>query len=147
MKIFEVIIISTICSAITVLTILAISGFGDFIDKELEDFGKNLLLVIIPVLITVYSSKTIVNSWQIQKEKSEIRKKLLEDFDEGYSYVGQYMFELYYKMQDFYLKRNECIGSDELILTSVYLKHKKKFNCVQAKKDKLMWFELYRYYS
>lgn len=67
------------------------------------DFWQNFLLVIIPVLITIGSSKWIVNSWQIQKEKSELRKNILSEFDESYPKLGQYMFETFFKIRYAYV--------------------------------------------
>ncbi len=107
MKIIEVIILSTLCSTITAFGIFTVWQFGWDSDNMFVDFWKNLLLVVIPVLITVYASKTIVNSWQIQKEKSEIRKNLLVEFDEGYSQLGQFMFELFYKIRYSYVDQSK----------------------------------------
>lgn len=45
------------------------------------EFLKNVVLVIIPTLIGVFSSKFIINSWQIRKEKFNIKKEILKEFD------------------------------------------------------------------
>ena len=71
------------------------------------DFWKNFLLVIIPVIITVYSSKFIVYSWQIQKEKSELRKSILSEFDESYPKLGQWMFETFFKIRYSYIDHSK----------------------------------------
>jgi len=78
-----------------------------------QEFFENVFLILAPVIITLVGSKYIVNSWQIQKEKSELRKNLLSEFDEGFSQLGQYMFELFYKIRYAYVDQSKIkIGTD-----------------------------------
>jgi len=61
------------------------------------------MLVIIPVVISIIGSKLIVSSWQTQKEKSEIKKSILHEFDQTHPKYGQFMFQMFYKIRYSYI--------------------------------------------
>jgi hypothetical protein len=46
-----------------------------------NDFLKDMILVLIPTVIGAVTSKFIVNSWQSTKEKNDIKRKILAEYD------------------------------------------------------------------
>lgn len=48
------------------------------------EFLFQLILVSVPVLAGIITSKWVVNSWQERKEKSEIKRKVLTDFENSF---------------------------------------------------------------
>jgi len=88
-----------------------------------KDFFENLILVIAPVLITIYGSNRIISSWQMQKEKSELRKSILHEFDQTHPKLGQFMFEMFYKIRYSYIdysrvRHDQITTSDILVFPS-----------------------------
>lgn len=48
------------------------------------EFIKQIILVSIPVIAGIITSKLLTNSWQIKKEKMEIKRKILDELDRSY---------------------------------------------------------------
>ena len=51
---------------------------------DLTEIVRDVIIVLIPTLIGVFTSKWITNSWQQRKEETEIKRKILEQMDESY---------------------------------------------------------------
>lgn len=85
------------------------------------DFAKQMILVILPVIGGIFTSKWITNSWQARKESMEIKRKILELMDESYhkyySLIANFGNQIY-RAYDDYTTRFDTNGnllSDKLI--------------------------------
>ena len=70
------------------------------------DFLKELILVFVPVAATIIFSKIFLNSWQIRKEKFELRKQILTEFDKTFPKANTAMYYLYSKISDEYMDKS-----------------------------------------
>lgn len=56
-----------------------------------DRFWKDLILVIIPIIFGIITTIKLTDRWQIRKEKLDIRRKILEEFDNT---IVRYAFRL-----------------------------------------------------
>jgi hypothetical protein len=47
-------------------------------------FFKDIVLVAIPTTATAFTSKWITNSWQTKKQKNELKRKILTEYEESF---------------------------------------------------------------
>ena len=47
-----------------------------------NDFLRDMILVLIPTIVGAITSKFIINSWQSRKEKNDIKRKILTEYDD-----------------------------------------------------------------
>jgi len=62
------------------------------------EFLKNIILVILPIVIGIIGSKVLVNSWQIRKEKFNLRKEILTNFEETFPLAESLIYGFYLKL-------------------------------------------------
>jgi hypothetical protein len=69
------------------------------------DFTKQIVLVILPIIGGIATSKWITHSWQSRKEDIEIRRKILEQLDESYhryySLIANFINQVYRGYEDY----------------------------------------------
>lgn len=57
------------------------------------------------------------------------------------------LHKLYYLYFEMYLRANKFIGCDQQIISTLYLRNKSLFNCVNASGEVDPWFHMYSHYS
>jgi len=77
------------------------------------EFTKNIILVILPTVIGIIGSKVLVNSWQIRKEKFNLRKEILTNFEETYPLAQSSIYGFYYKLASEYADADKNAEYDE----------------------------------
>jgi len=79
--------------------------------EEIIDYLKELSLVIFPIIIPVFvgliGSKKIIHSWQIQKDKQAIRKKILDEFNMSYPKLSNHYHFLFNKIRFHYVDKTK----------------------------------------
>lgn len=67
-------------------------------------FLKSIILVLIPTGIGAYVTTVLTNSWQSKKEKNEIKRKILSDYDnhapKTYSLIGTFHDKIFREYVD-----------------------------------------------
>lgn len=49
------------------------------------EFGKQITLIFIPIVIGIFTSKWLTSSYQQNKERSDIKRRILSEFTESYA--------------------------------------------------------------
>lgn len=76
-------------------------------------FVKEIVLVFVPVAATIIFSKLFLNSWQTRKEKFELRKKILNEFDKTFPYIINRLYNLSFKVNAKYVKTEINLKTNE----------------------------------
>jgi len=66
------------------------------------EFTKELILIFVPIAATIVSSKLFLNSWQIRKEKFQLRKEILNEFDKTFPYLTNKFYSLSFMIYHYY---------------------------------------------
>jgi hypothetical protein len=105
------------------------------------EFLKNVILILIPTVIGIISSKFIINSWQMRKEKFTIKKEILQEFDSTIP-KSRHNIQRFFWLLDAFLK-NESNNTGEHIekeYESFLNEHKQIFDRISNFKSSLMLF-------
>ena len=66
------------------------------------EFIENLVLVLVPSITGIISSRFLLHSWQIRKEKFNLRHKILDDFQKTYPTGIELFYAFYHELASFY---------------------------------------------
>ncbi len=70
-----------------------------------NEFFENIIIIAIPSVIGLFTATWASNSWQRRKETNEIKKKIIDEFMQGfeneYSMLGEFTGMLYNKYFDY----------------------------------------------
>lgn len=67
------------------------------------EFLEKIILIAIPLIIAIIGSKLVINSWQIKKEKFNLRLEILKDFSKTYPYGLSISSRFYQKLTSNYV--------------------------------------------
>ena len=71
------------------------------------EFTQNVAIILIPIIIGGIVTKFTTNSWQTTKEKIEIKKGILTDYEKSYKYISVIIDNFVYKITEYYIIYNK----------------------------------------
>ena len=86
-----------------VTSIVVLFGLADPLDEQRE-FFQQIALILIPIVAGGIVTKFTTNSWQVTKEKLEIKRKILSDFEESYKQISLLSENFVYTVIESYIQ-------------------------------------------